>query len=398
MRPATYLKQSVRELLVPPRSQLPTLDMLRTIAVSLVIFEHGWETVASLGVAYAPLVLPIYRFAWTGVDLFFILSGLLIGKQLWSELLRTGSIKVGRFLLRRGLRIWPLYFLFALLSPLLWQLPGYRWPDWVFLSNYALGGVSGGWSLSTEEHFYIVAPLALLLVPLRGKRTMWWFAAIPIVLVAVQVVRLFAGRALLATGMNMHDTKAAIHMPFHLHNEGLLIGMLLALLWVTRPDWVLGRAGAPLTRLRAAAIGLAVLGLVLRALNPMVFAFLSLGLVYGAITFLLLDERAQRWGFVRLRGFYTLSRLSYGMYLNHFVLVHWVEKPMAAWLPTLVPPTLASILGLGIFFASSIAVAAVTFVLVERPFLLVRERWLHAHAREHGQQWTGGAAAETTAA
>ena len=108
---------------------------------------------------------PFVRWGWTGVDLFFVLSGLLIGTQLWRELDRTGDIRVGRFLLRRGLRIWPLYT--SLVVSIFGEVVflgrdgSGLWSDAAYLSNYFHCQIGGSWSLSTEEQFYILAPISL---------------------------------------------------------------------------------------------------------------------------------------------------------------------------------------------------------------------------------------------
>src|ERR1019366_1498724 len=98
---------------------------------------------------------------------FFVLSGFFIGGQLWKELQARKSVAVGRFVMRRGFRIWPLYF-FIFLCVLCLALghdaaaKEYGWSDLVFITNFHNRGlVMGSWSLCTEEQFYIVAPLAL---------------------------------------------------------------------------------------------------------------------------------------------------------------------------------------------------------------------------------------------
>src|SRR5262249_4481493 len=101
--------RALRSLFVPPPGTFPSLDALRTAAIVLVIGNH----LAVGGAELAPSPawnFTLFRYGWTGVDLFFVLSGFLIGRQLQRELQRTDSVKVPRFLLRRGLRIWPLYF------------------------------------------------------------------------------------------------------------------------------------------------------------------------------------------------------------------------------------------------------------------------------------------------
>ena len=128
-----YLVDGVRELWVRPAAQVPALDALRTLAIALVIATHvatRWTDSESLPISLTQH--PFFYWGWTGVDLFFVLSGYLIGKQLWREFSRTGDIRIGRFLLRRGLRIWPLYYFF-LFFPVLFGAPLLaRWKDVVF--------------------------------------------------------------------------------------------------------------------------------------------------------------------------------------------------------------------------------------------------------------------------
>ena len=83
--------------------------MLRSAAILLVLSLH-------VGEFFPPRVqhLPFVYYGWSGVDLFFVLSGFLIGGQLWKQLYAQGNIEIGRFILRRGYRIWPLYYAFIL--------------------------------------------------------------------------------------------------------------------------------------------------------------------------------------------------------------------------------------------------------------------------------------------
>ena len=100
--------RALRSLVVPPPGTFPSLDAFRTAAIVLVIGNH--LAVGGSELAPSPVWgFTLFRYGWTGVDLFFVLSGFLIGRQLQRELQRTDSVRVPRFLLRRGLRIWPLY-------------------------------------------------------------------------------------------------------------------------------------------------------------------------------------------------------------------------------------------------------------------------------------------------
>ncbi|MGH9519122.1 MAG: acyltransferase family protein [Terriglobales bacterium] len=107
-----YLRAALHDLNLPAPGNVPGLDALRTMAILLVVMVHTQESVGSH--------IPFVGAGWTGVDLFFVLSGYLIGRQLWKEA-QTGRIRIGRFLLRRGLRMWPLYFFSALV---IWALHG----------------------------------------------------------------------------------------------------------------------------------------------------------------------------------------------------------------------------------------------------------------------------------
>ena len=186
---------SISELLHPPPGQIPFLDGLRSIAVLLVVDGHLSSRFASTYGSNLYSRLPFVANGWIGVDLFFVLSGFFIGSQLWKELRDRESIDVGRFVLRRGFRIWPLYFftffcvlLFSILSGHAPSAKEYGWSDLVFITNfYNRGIVEGSWSLCTEEQFYIVTPLALFflaryLKPLRRYRPWLWALLLSILL------------------------------------------------------------------------------------------------------------------------------------------------------------------------------------------------------------------------
>lgn len=375
MRIVSYIRASCRDLVSAPREQLPSLDALRTLAVLLVVTQHF----ADFGKAQFPTLggtfdSPAFRFGWTGVDLFFVLSGFLIGRQLWREFDRSGTVNVKRFILRRGFRIWPLYLTFVLISPALTNTWHYRAGDWVFLSNYIGGRVEGGWSLSTEEQFYILAPLAIVFlsrwVSLRG-----WLRMIPVAIVATIVARIFTAHSLLARGMEIQAVKDAMYSPFHLHNAGLLVGLLAALVSVLKPEWFFGRRSvfrSPLPYLGFLAI---VLGIVLREYNNVVFPYLALGLIYGGLMVALIPGRGGPFGVFRATPFYTMSRLSYGMYLNHLAVLRWVTPAVSRVTERAIGTAAAGAsIALITTVACSVLFSAVLFVAVERPFLDLREK------------------------
>jgi peptidoglycan/LPS O-acetylase OafA/YrhL len=353
--------RALRALFVPPPSTVPALDLLRTAAIVLVIGNH----VAAVGAQLAPAGpwdAPFFQYGWTGVDLFFVLSGFLIGRQLQKELQRTETVDVPRFLLRRGLRIWPLYFSWvAFLALALGKWRGIG-PDLVFLSNYRQGEVSGGWSLSTEEQFYLVVPLLLLGVHrVLGPRARGW--APLVLLAAMPAVR----------WLTLHSAgQAALYGPIHTHCDGLLVGLFLAWVSVHVPAFL--KPERP-HRWRVPLLAMGA-GLGLRQLDPELLNFTGLALFFGGLVVLGLRSGPKARAFAGWGGFYVLSRLSYGMYLEHFEIV-----------PRILPPTsraLAPLVGQGLLLSGTLFLvavlvsamgAALTFLLVEEPFLALRTRW-----------------------
>lgn len=349
-----------------PPGNRPALDALRSLAVLLVFLYHIQSSAPhALKIQRVPFV----RFGWTGVDLFFVLSGLLIGGQLWKELKRNGTVKVGRFIMRRGLRIWPLYYL-VVIYLLAQQVFGARhphglWLDAIFLSNYyflfPVGGheVGGGWSLSIEEQFYLVVPI-LLAVGARVIQVKWLVHLALAWLIALPLIRYL-------TILKLTDAEAihtAIYFPFQTHSDGLAVGLLLAWLLAWKPEVLrIGRW------MDVILITVFLGGFCLWYVVPVTFLFSIVALSLGALTLLLL--RLSRGIPFRFTVFYVISRLSYGVYLLHPGVVSHImahrEHLFGVGFGAFV---VAFVLGGG----ASLALAFLTFSFVELPFLKLRDQ------------------------
>ncbi len=359
----------VQELRVTAERRVPFLDGLRAVAVLLVINQHMAQTFASRYGANGYTNFGLTRNGWMGVDLFFVLSGFFIGSQLWRELGKTGRISLKLFMLRRGLRIWPLYFfIFAavfLYAPAAAAAKQYGWTDLAFVTNYVNHGiVDGSWSLCSEEQFYLLAPLALLLIGPRSMRGYRWGLAS------------LMGLVLVARAMTFHawtghflgkDPRAFAHLyyPFHTHCDGLIAGLVVANLASThrRVTGLLARPG-----LLVLVCGL-LLGTTM-ALRADILPFTGLAIFFASLVW---------WGIqsgTRLfeqHIFYLLSRLSFGMYLNHEYLQGWTVSRLEPLLREAHVPAVAGVaFGFVALASVSMGVAAVTFCLVEHPFLMLR--------------------------
>src|SRR5262245_62043709 len=140
-------------------ARVPQLDVLRTAAILLVMGHHPvvhWSDEQAVPAS----IWWWHRLGYTGVDLFFVLSGFLVSGLLFGEQVRTGTIDVRRFLIRRMFRIWPGYYLYlAVLAVLVLRMgsPLTRMlPFLVHLQNYFFDQPLSPhtWSLAVEEHFY----------------------------------------------------------------------------------------------------------------------------------------------------------------------------------------------------------------------------------------------------
>ena len=135
------------ETVIDPRFQdrerQPGLDLLRALAIIVVVIYHA---------ALFGFKLPgrVDRFGWIGVDLFFVLSGYLIGGQLLAPLARGQRINLGRFFARRALRIMPAYFVILAIYIFLpsWRKYLEMYPTWKFLLSVQNIGLHGGTAFS----------------------------------------------------------------------------------------------------------------------------------------------------------------------------------------------------------------------------------------------------------
>lgn len=152
------------------RSRSEKLDVLRGVAIALVIGFHFW-----------PTLLP---FGWVGVDLFFVLSGYLIGGILLDNVGTPGLFSV--FYARRAFRILPLYWLLLLVAltqkldqPLWWYLGFGQNFGWIIKRSFPNGyPLSVTWSLAFEEQFYLILPALIAFLPRRWLIAFLWASVI----------------------------------------------------------------------------------------------------------------------------------------------------------------------------------------------------------------------------
>ena len=331
----------------------PALDGLRGVAILLVIFSHAH--------------VPLFGGAFLGVDLFFVLSGYLITSLLLMERADTGGLAYWRFYRRRFLRLMPALALFlavyVLVAPLLWPgLDDVRQDAWVsllYLADYGIafydspGTLLHMWSLSVEEHFYLVwPPLLMLLVRFSPPGAVW--RPVALLYLASWLWRLLW----VAQGQEFFE----IFFRFDTRASGLLAGSLLAALMIEKPallTWL--QARMPHALWLPLAIPL-LMGLGWDNQGAMVWGITLVELA----TMVLLVAAQQRHGVVydmlSTPVLVRLGALSYGIYLWHYPVVRYFRADHP-W-----PVALALTL------VVSSALAALSFYTVERSAMRLRDR------------------------
>ncbi len=166
-----------------PKFYRPELDALRFVAFGLVFFHHVCASLAGDMLNAGGFQAEAATLAVAGgygVDLFFLLSAYLITELFMRERAQTGAIDVPAFYVRRILRIWPLYFFFVFATLILSRFTPVQFPpgavvpmllfygNWYFMTHAAFSPAGILWSVSIEEQFYLLCPLAVKFLSRRG--------------------------------------------------------------------------------------------------------------------------------------------------------------------------------------------------------------------------------------
>lgn len=326
------------------RKHLAGLDHLRALAIILVFLCHYR--------AYdrPDWVNEIGLFGWTGVDLFFVLSGYLIGNQLMQQLRVRQTIGFSDFYVNRALRIFPAYFVVVFLYfvfPIIRERGGIA-PLWQFLTftqNFDLdfgyeATFSHAWSLCIEEQFYLMLPLALWLVVRTGASRWgtWIFFGIFVFGLFMRGVNWMCFMKPFYEGGITENRFITynkwVYYPTYNRLDGLTVGVMIAAIMNYRPYW---RAWQQTRGNQLLLAGLALLAgayFLMRgdrlAFWPTLLGYPLLSLAYGTMVFAALSPSCILHR-VRWRVSTVIAALSYGMYLCHKFLNHLMQGPLDAW-------------------------------------------------------------------
>ncbi|WP_321282186.1 acyltransferase [Marinifilum fragile] len=317
-------------------NRLHGLDHLRAIAIILVMIFH-------YGRGIPDWLEPIKRIGWTGVDLFFVLSGYLIGFQLLKEFKGSSKINLKRFYMKRLFRIVPAYLAILVLYYSLGSLrEGSGLPPlWKFLTftqNYGLDSqtqksFSHAWSLCVEEQFYLLMPISIILFFQTRLQKLAPYLMLALIGIGI-LLRIYnwnefvqpfienGSRRLMVQGL-----LEKVYYPSHNRMDGLIVGVLIASIFNFKPD-----CQTFLSKYGNLSL---LLGLVLFLLayqicesilsfEAMVYGLPLISLAYGFIVMGAISPTSILYK-LKSRFTFVMATLSYAIYLSHKQVYHFVK-------------------------------------------------------------------------
>lgn len=347
-------------LIINQKDRITSIDFFRALAIITVVIFHFNH------------FLP---YGYLGVDLFFVISGLLIGNLLTKELENTSKIKFGRFFISRGFKIWPSYYFFLFTGTLLAKFfYSESHPDQIisfgdfpkylfFYHNYTGGDFHWSfdhvWSLCVEEHFYLMLPLLYIFASrikktVTGKYVRFLFISTLLVVMAGIMFKFISFHF-----TNSQDTYSATHNRIDALAWGVLLNLIINYTSYNFEN-----------RKRNTRI---IISGILTLSSAILYSYVSDDHYFNKVimhsitcfSFFLLLLGSYKVSFYRFKTLRFISYYSYNWYLWHPLFVYFLTDYFGK-----------TFLGLAIYLIVSFLVSLVCTVLIEEPMLRVRKKIL----------------------
>lgn len=344
-------------------ARLPELDFARAVAITLAL---GWHFYTPTSYAILDAIqYPGHLIGWAGVDLFFVLSGFLIGGLIFREVEQTGQFNAKRFLIRRAFKIWPVLYLYvALLVVTRRYSPMEIVPQTLFhVQNYWVTPASHLWSLAVEEHFYVLFAVVAAYTGLSRDTV----SRVPLVLGVILVATL-----LLRVGAEALDVQAvSLQIQTQYRADALACGVLLAYLCQFKPDFFERLCSNKLLLSIAVVIGYVVIAMARDDKRFISTIGYSITMVTSAALLLLL-YRARPFiaPNIPVRVVAWIGSYSYAIYVFQFVMYRVFEKVWPMVFAAEAPPVALLLMK----YAGALVLAVIVTKVVERPLLNLRNR------------------------
>jgi len=388
-------KQDVVQGLPAPENKrfYPALDGLRAIAVLLVFYQH-----------YYPNFRMGLSWGWTGVDIFFVLSGFLITGILYDT--QDSAHRFRNFYVRRTLRIFPLYYGVLLVAVLLTPVMHWDWrpahlmlplyldnysrfiwlKDWLHLPNpidhlqsmsmpfsMLLGHF---WSLAVEEQFYLVWPLIVFLVRDRVRLIKLCFVICGLCLAARILCAIYVPQDYLRAELLYRATP--------LRADALLLGGALALMlrgpyaatlkrWMWTAMWM-WMGGFTLFELGYHRVYRTFFHPSSSLMGPQTFGYTAIDLLAAVAILIVIHPEGFLYRALTLKPLRRLGQVSYGFYVFHDI-PRLLYTALAVRLVGDVSPerlrNMTALIGL----LGTLALSFLSFRYFEAPFLRLKEKF-----------------------
>lgn len=360
-----------------PKNRLRELDFLRGIAVILVIFRHQL------------LFGFLKTMGWIGVDLFFVLSGFLVSGLLFREYLKFGSINPKLFLIRRGFKIYPIFYL----SLILYILPrillhkldlGKLVYDLIFVQNYALGWgylYAASWSLAVEEHFYFGLALLLWLIfnrklisfETKPKKFSNFEKLIVFILLLILVIR-FVSNSYFPDDVVRYITMT------HLRIDSLFFGVLISYWYHFKIEKLANFYKNYQVKLLVLAFTMLLFTPFIEPLNSFFVKTIGFTMLYISFGILLLhflidkNVNNQINGLFSVKGVNFISKIgfcSYSIYVIHSFVINWLGFLL---------PIKNRFFAFTVIFSVSVIAGFIMTYVIEKFFLNYRDKFFPSRA------------------
>lgn len=364
------------------------IDFLRGVAVMLVLFSHHW------------VFQPLNEMGWIGVDLFFVLSGFLVSGLLFAEYKKHGNIRGKLFLIRRGFKIYPLFYFstFLTLGFLLFFPDMYLFPDSkklilnhngilsgfiieaFFLQSYFFGYWGHTWSLSVEEFFYFSLVIFLYFLIRKGRlEDKRRFFGISIVVFSICLIMRVISNIIFPGSITNYTA-------VHLRIDSLFAGVLISYLYHFDREWL----ASFYSRYRKVIILLLVPLIcytpffnVLDSVFIKTIGFTMIYTAFGLLLLIFLFEknivaRLKRLiGAVVFRGIVKVGFYSYSIYLFHVYIVRYLVGDGYPYQQYLAGnySYFEVLLSFVLYFFGSIGLGIGMSYLIEMPMLRLRDKY-----------------------
>jgi peptidoglycan/LPS O-acetylase OafA/YrhL len=314
----------------------PHLTGMRFLAAFAVLLFHSFGLGREIWGDFSQqmsfkVLAKLFNKGHLGVSFFFVLSGFLLTSILLRELNLKGKVDIKAFVLRRILRIWPLYFLVVIFGFFLFPHLPYGqetihefWRYAIFLSNIdeiihgmddTLNFLTATWSISVEEQFYLCGALILAIFPFRKKQHFFIFFLLTIL------------GTLIFRSFNLGDDRTMYFHTFSVISD-FAIGGLLALIYTNEK---FKSKFQDLSKWKIVAIyilGFTIFYLEYKLFQGFVFIFQRI-VIASFFAFFIAEQLLSKNSFFKVDSIPVLSRLgdwTYGLYLFHCIWIYYLQS------------------------------------------------------------------------